>query len=121
MGTNFYLKSKIPREVYDCFHIAKTSYGWKPHFEGMPPAASWDPDEPEPLEIRSVEDIRKAYESGKFEIVDEEGDTYDWEQFAKRVLQHQPEGKSHNHSNLYQGCPTWDDSDGYEFVQYEFS
>jgi hypothetical protein len=75
MGTNFYLRKKKPRLVYDEIHIAKTSWGWKPLFEQHIG------------EIESVRQLKNAYDSGEYIIVDEEGDEYNWEEFDERVLQ----------------------------------
>ena len=90
MGTNFYLmtKSKELKEKYfgyNCeltdtpfwgyqIHIAKTSAGWLPLFQKHNC-------------IQSVKDIEKLYFKG-FLICDEYGTSYGWEEFTKRVLQH---------------------------------
>lgn len=117
MGTNFYLQSRIPREVYDSFHIAKTSCGWKPLFQEDPPAEQREFDVNEPMQIKSVSDIKAAYDTGAFAIVDEYGDEYDWEAFEKRVLGHAPDGRAHESSYDY---PIHVDENGYEFATYEF-
>lgn len=90
MGTNFYL-STSDKEVCDTYfgwhyeltyyeptwfyeqHIAKTSAGWLPLFEAS-------------KSIRSVADIKKLYDTGKFIIHNEYGTEYNWEEFDKRVL-----------------------------------
>lgn len=90
MGTNFYLithdkeaclavspykycLTDVPYFAYE-IHIAKTSCGWLPLFESHPG-------------INSITDLERIYQTDKFVIVDEYGDTYNWEQFNKRVLQ----------------------------------
>lgn len=55
-------------------HIAKTSCGWLPLFQGHQDG------------INSVREYKEAYETGEFEIFDEYGDPYNWEDFAERVL-----------------------------------
>lgn len=106
MGTNFYIMAKKPRvvEVYDKFHIAKTSCGWKPLFDGT-------------CGCGSVEKLKERYDTGDWEIMDEYGERYDWEQFAQRVLNHCPDGKNHYES----GMRTRDDDEGYEFSFGKFS
>ena len=105
MGTNFYLRMREPIAVYDEFHIAKTSYGWKPLFEAH--HKGFDGDE-EP-DITSVADIRREYETGKYDIVDEYGDVYDWDGFEERVLRFDGD-RHHEHAFV--------DDDGYEFFRY---
>lgn len=104
MGTNFYLKSKLPRivEVYDEHHIAKTSMGWKPLFDASESG------------MESVEDIKDKFDTGDWQIVDEYGETYTWEQFEKRVLGHCPDGKSHG------WLVARTDPQGYEFSKGGF-
>ena len=89
MGTNFYImtKSKDARDKYfgwDCEltdspdwgyeqHIAKTSCGWLPLFDGSGC-------------FKSIRELKNIYDSGFFVITDEYGDTYTWEEFDERVL-----------------------------------
>ena len=90
MGTNFYLMTKnkelaqhhapysykltdTPYFGYE-IHIAKTSYGWLPLFNGHKDG------------INSVAEYKAAYEFGGFEIYDEYGTQYNWEAFDDRVL-----------------------------------
>lgn len=74
MGTNFYLRSVKPREVYDEFHIAKRSWGWRIHFQ--------DSEEykysniPHPT-YHSVSDIRNLLESGEYQLTNEYGETWE--------------------------------------------
>lgn len=94
MGTNFYLRRVKPREVYDEYHIAKRSAGWRIHFQNSdwyhpsepnnltepgryaPCQLHW-PDEGEvPPHYRSVADIRALLESGEFQLADEYGTTW---------------------------------------------
>lgn len=91
MGTNFYMitKNKKMAEKYAPYsyeltdrpyfgyeiHVAKTSCGWLPLFQGHRDG------------INSVREYKTAYKTGEFEIVDEYGNIYTWEEFDKRVLQ----------------------------------
>ena len=154
MGTNFYLMTKnketaqkyapysytLTDEPYFGYeiHIAKTSCGWLPLFQGHKDG------------INSVREYKTAYETGEFEIVDEYGNAYTWEEFDERVLKfnggirgvqllqkvevdkHSPY-YDHNMSNhvpvshmeyVYDGYWANDyftDPDGYEFDKREFS
>ena len=55
-------------------HIAKTSCGWLPLFQGHKDG------------INSVSEYKAAYETGEFDIVDEYGTSYNWDEFEDRVL-----------------------------------
>jgi len=90
MGTNFYLMTRnksmaqkyapysysLTDEPYFGYeiHIAKTSCGWLPLFQGHKDG------------INSVREYKAAYETGEFDIVDEYGNSYNWEEFTERVL-----------------------------------
>ena len=114
MGTNFYLRRKEPRIVYDEYHIAKTSGGWRPSFEAYTP---WDYDYDRRPQVHSVEDIKDLANNGDFTIVDEYGDEYTWDEFVERVLKHCPEGQSHYPGKSYR---VYKDKDGYEFNDFEY-
>ena len=112
MGMNYYLRQKrtellelpledVLREGYvpagpqtvrvyadvRC-HIAKTSWGWKPSFQAVPSHLPFDgqAEADKVFSIRSVRDIRNYYGTGRYEIVDEDGEAYSWEEFETRVL-----------------------------------
>lgn len=89
MGTNFYIMTK-DKEIRDKYfgydyeltdepdwgyqqHVAKTSAGWLPLFQ------SHD-------SFKSVKQLKKLYDIGKFILYDEYGTEYDWESFNERVL-----------------------------------
>lgn len=137
MGTNFYLIDKNEKERYDKLekiidnlnleypdadiiinnssyyrlHIAKTSCGWKPMFQAHL------------NKIEGMEELKSYYNSNKnIEIVDEYGEIYNWDEFEKRVIQHEPLGESHydccnlngyNTRDMFKDCNgfTWDYSD----------
>lgn len=90
MGTNFYMLT-ANREMKDKYapfsyeltdepffaykiHIAKTSMGWLPLFQSHSSG------------IQSVKEYKEAYDTGTFEIYDEYGTKYTWEEFDERVL-----------------------------------
>lgn len=89
MGTNFYMITRSKEKVLEYapedyrlvddpyigyeFHVAKTSGGWLPLFQGHKDG------------INSVKQYKEAYDAGCV-IYDEYGDTYLWEQFVDRVL-----------------------------------
>ena len=116
IGTNFYIRSeklwndcKEFEEKYGIYvsapeiHIAKTSCGWKPLFQKN-------------LLFSSVKDIKEFYDKSGLEIFDEYGKKYNWEEFTKRVLKFCENGKTHIE---YEGYTV--DSDGYEFMDGEWS
>lgn len=90
MGTNFYMitKSKTVAKNYAEYtyelidepyfgyslHVAKTSMGWLPLFQAHE-------------NLKTIKDYKAAYDSGEFEIYDEYGTKYSWEEFDERVLQ----------------------------------
>lgn len=90
MGTNFYMitKNKTMASIYAPYsyeltdtpyfgyeiHVAKTSCGWLPLFQGHKNG------------INSVSEYKAAYETGEFDIVDEYGTSYNWDEFEDRVL-----------------------------------
>lgn len=72
MGTNFYLRKVKPRLVYDEYHIAKRSYGWKIHFQDSE-EYKYEDDSPS---YHSVDDIRRLLESGEYQLADEYDTTW---------------------------------------------
>ena len=62
----------IPTWLYQQ-HVAKTSAGWLPLFQ------SHD-------SFKSVEQLKRLYDTGKFILYDEYGTTYTWDEFDERVL-----------------------------------
>lgn len=124
MGTNFYLEQVIEYGDIQAIHIAKTSAGWLPLMQTN-------------RNINSVKDIKSAYDTGVFIIVDEYGKEYTWEQFKERVLDFNkdnpkalshikpPDDFSYKKVKEYYG-DYWDsseyivDDEGYEFYTREF-
>lgn len=90
MGTNFYMitKNKELAQYYAPYsyelidepyfgykiHIAKTSCGWIPLFQGHKNG------------INSVAEYKAAYDTDEFCIYDEYGTEYNWDTFDDRVL-----------------------------------
>lgn len=62
----------IPTWLYQQ-HVAKTSAGWLPLFQGHD-------------SFKSVEQLKRLYDTGKFILYDEYGTTYTWDEFDERVL-----------------------------------
>ena len=92
MGTNFYFLTKdkklaeslapggyeltdVPFFGYE-IHLAKTSCGWLPLFQGYKGG------------MESVSDMKDAYNKGGLQIFDEYQKEYSWEDFVQRVLNH---------------------------------
>ena len=90
MGTNFYIMTKF-KEARDKYfgwnyeltdtpdwgyqqHVAKTSCGWLPLFDGSGC-------------FKSIRELKSIYDTGDFILCDEYGTIYTWEEFDKRVLQ----------------------------------
>lgn len=111
MGTNFYIKRTKPREVFDEYHIAKTSCGWLPSFQAYTP---YGEDDKRPA-VHSVADIKMLVDSGEYIIIDEYDDEYDWEAFTDRVLEF---GDDFNNSSHH---PDFKDNQGYEFIKADYS
>lgn len=141
MGTNFYFLFKDKQKKDKWFdwgevcvtdepdfgykvHLAKTSYGWKPLFQGY-------------KRINSVALMRKFYEDvNDCQIIDEYGNYYDWPAFQCRVLDFNKDlpdakdddecanGGSISHLLYENGRyrhEYWKDAEGYEFTDHEFS
>lgn len=91
MGTNFYFltRDKEKRDKWFDYgeyeltdspdfgyeiHLAKTSCGWLPLFQAH-------------KRIRSVSTMKECYDGGGFDIIDEYGNYYTWNEFQERVLE----------------------------------
>lgn len=110
MGTNFYIKRMKPREVFDEYHIAKTSCGWLPSFQAYTPCGE---DDERPA-VHSVADIKALVDSGEYTIIDEYDEEYDWNGFTERVLEYGDEVNNRTHHPYYK------DPQGYEFLTYDY-
>ena len=76
MGTNIYLRRKVPRtvEVYDETHVAKLSWGWRAHFDGSSAEGDpWEERDGNAPRVGSMDDLRGYLASGDWELVDEYG------------------------------------------------
>jgi len=119
MGTNYYLRSRIPRievkEVFEEHHIAKRSYGWHPLFQKV---------YLDDTTIDSIQGIRDAVDSGKWQIFDEYGSPVTIEEFEE-IIPPWPAEKEHNirrsgHAKYDTFRITVDD-EGNEWTGVEFS
>ena len=139
MGTNFYMITRDKSVILQYFldgeyqltdfphfgyevHVAKTSLGWLPLFQGY-------------QRIESVNDFERAYNAGGFEIYDEYGILYSSSDFYERVLKHNGGTKSNCVQDQFGRTPIshfdydngknayhyYTDPDGYEFTKMGFS
>ena len=134
MGTNFYLQSHVPIHAYPQIHLTKRSWGWKPLFE--------EHEEGEEIErygdyftngiripeIKSINDIKAAVESGAWKIVDEYGEQYTWDEFYRGAVQWNGGNIDNSdfivrdHQDLSSNeFPIRKDDDGYEWTPRTFS
>lgn len=128
MGTNFFFITKDKKLKDELFgwdeweltdepdwgyliHLAKTSLGWKPLFQGS-------------QSVKSVADIKHLFDKGAFKIVDEYGEYYDWPAFEKRVIDFNKDNPDAISHPKYENGKYWDhyfvDSEGYEFSRSWF-
>lgn len=123
MGTNYYLRCKKPVEVRPTFHIAKRSYGWKPLFSAYPEREIWEEncsEEMSPqLEIRNFSDLREKALSDSYEIIDEYGSVYTWEEFCKQMKPYSSDETKRSHRDT-DGLDVFIDDSGYEFTVKRF-
>lgn len=92
MSTNYYLRSRpvsIPASME--MHLCKKSGGWVPLFESHPETPDRleiempDTSEFGDVRIESVADVRRMCESGDWEIYDEYGVRYGFDEFWDRI------------------------------------
>lgn len=144
MSTNFYLITDNKQQVEKWFkneynltdepywgyeiHIAKTSMGWLPLFEAH-------------KNIKSIKQLKECcnFNNSDFEIIDEYGNFYNWQEFEERVLKHNGgvDGAVEKHPRMIDyddGLPKYvpishfqlnddmyfKDEEGYEFLEGEF-
>ena len=130
MGTNYFLVTKsekykgklgqkcfVSDEPYFCYklHIMKNSFGWLPLFEFHPNI------------IESVQDIKRLYSKGDFEICDEYERIFSWDEFSKIYLEKYSSDKKQlliSHINkddhIKLDIQYMSDKHGYEFLEREF-
>ena len=109
-------------------HIAKTSYGWTPSFQQLPADRPFDCTERnnDYYEIKSVADIKAYMDTGRFEIVDEDGEVYDWDGFESRVLKWEDNMRRHGYQGEMRDHLSGDsldayaDPEGYQFCRVCF-
>ena len=115
MGTNYYLRSKTPKEYYPEYHLTKTSAGWRPLWQ-VHTTSSDDMNEPN---IRSINDIKNLVKSGEWEILDEYDRKISWDEFNDRVINWGgSKTNKRDHSNL--GVVGFTNPDGTEWTYSDF-
>ena len=89
MGCNWYLQSKKPQYVYPKLHLTKISWGWLPLWQIHEQGYDYDNDCDDPFAppIHSIEDIKELVESGDWELISEEQEKLNWDEFEKQVVQ----------------------------------
>lgn len=117
MGTNYFIKRREPRmvPVWDMTHIAKTSSGWRAHFDGS--SASQQERDPETPRIGSMDDLRGYLSTGEWEIVDE----YDRPATLGQILAHDDYQRDGEPFNTRVECSDYLDREGYPWSMREFS
>lgn len=134
MSTNYYLmtnqikyRGKLGEnvEIIDepyfgyCLHLSKVSYGWLPVFEFHKGV------------IESIQDIKKLYDTGDFEIRDEYDRILSWDEYVQTFEERYARFRagdremliSHieNKVNDVFSITYIKDSEGYEFMDARFS
>lgn len=99
-----YLESGVEdRFGHEELHIGKRSVGWKPSFKVQEYYTS----------VKELEEFYKKTK-GDYEIIDEYGRVYDWEDLEEGLLYWNPEGKE----SLW---GAYKDDEGYVWKREEFS
>ena len=120
MGTNIYLRRKVPRMVptYDEVHVCKLSGGWRVHFDGSSAAeTSWEPLDEHSPRIGSLDDVRGYLSTGDWELVDEYGD----KRTLEDVLAHDDYMRDGKPCDTQVSLDDYYDREGYPWSRKEFS
>lgn len=119
MSVNFYLRRTKPILCFPEFHIGKRSYGWKPLYQANDKDMDVYSFMTQRPQVRSVDDIAAAVESGEWEIVDEYGDVYEYGDFRKRMdAMMENEGSMETHVGL--ATTVYTDGRGNELDRCDF-
>ena len=102
MGTNYFIRNTRTGEEA---HIAKTSHGYRPLFDG-----SWG--------IKSLKTLECFADDLEEIIFDEYGNEYTWPEFVERVVNSNPDGKRHRSKKSFEIIT---DPQGHQFAKREFS
>ena len=104
--------------VYDKTHVAKTSYGWRTHFDGSSAHEDrwWDGAEDEPR-IGSMDDLLGYLSTGEWELVDECGEPAT----VEGILEHDAARKEGYLCNTRVPYDCYFDRNGYPWSRTEFS
>lgn len=121
MSTNFYIKRTKPILCFPEFHIAKRSAGWKPLHQSNVQADDYFNIETERPIIESREDIKRYIDSGEWEVVDEYGTEYTYDEFIHYLddnFKYETDESRRSHTTCDIGC--YMRSDGTEWTQTDF-
>lgn len=121
MSTNFYLRRTKPILCFPEFHLGKRSAGWRPLYR----ANRYDEDtyhlETERPIIQSCEDIRRYVDGGEWEIVNDEGTEFTFEEFEAYMddnFKYETDDTRESHIGTNLGC--WRQPDGTEWTEADF-
>ena len=117
MGTNVYLRRKVPRMVpeYDEVHVAKMSGGWRVHFDGSSMDEWREPDDPR-QRVGSMADLRGYLDTGDWELVDE----YGYVRTLEDVLSHDEYRRDGELLNTRVSMDDYYDRESYPWSRREF-
>jgi hypothetical protein len=131
MGTNFFIQRKSKNGRTFDLHIAKCSYGWKPHFRGYTskiPSSLIDISEANKNNLPELTSWQQwkmflLEEIGKGGLIfDEYDEAYDLLVFFERIeSQQEDQPRCPAASNSHYTGKTWIDDEGYSFDSEEFS
>lgn len=121
MSTNFYIKRTKPILCFPEFHIAKRSAGWKPlHQANMDAEDVFYLYTERPI-IESREDIKRYVDSGEWEIVDEYGTEFSYEEFVSYLDDNfKYETDESRTSNMTSDIDCYMGNDGTEWTRTDF-
>lgn len=121
MSTNFYIKRTKPILCFPEFHVAKRSAGWKPlHQANMDAEDTFHLSTERPI-IESREDIKRYIDSGEWEIVDEYGTEYTYNEFLSYLDDNfEYETDETRATHLMTGIGCYLATDGTEWTETDF-
>lgn len=121
VSTNFYIRRTKPILCFPEFHLAKRSAGWKPLHQANFYAEDGFSFETERPVIESREDIKRYVDSGEWEIVDEYGTEYTYDEFLVYLddnFEYETDETRETHMSTGIGC--YLALDGTEWTETDF-